>query len=209
METEILVAVISGAFAIFSALVAGINAFKTKQAQHRHEKQLKELRLEHDKEMESERIANSEKVDMSSLVVKAQEGVSKAFETQFTQAQTQYENLLNEFKTFKEESKKDRQHHEKVTKNYERQVRNFRKILSTIKFNLLLMGSRIDDIYGSLNDENMELVLKVQKLSSIYEAVITSLESVDVVKNVPEGMLVHFDIKPIAAVEDPDEHKDS
>lgn len=208
MDAEITIAIVSGLFALLSALVASVNAIKTKRAQRdaaaqrqktqlAHEKELKQLRLAYEKEMESERIANTEKVDMSSIVVQAQENISNAFQAQFAQAQTQYKNLQEEFKAFKEESKKDREHYKKVTETYQTQVKHFKRILSAIKFNLLLMGARIDEIYGFLEEEESELVFKVRQLSSIYKAVLSSLESVDTEKVVSEKMLIHFDMKPL------------
>lgn len=206
LESEMLVAAISGVFACLSAIVAGINAYKSKQAQNEHERVLAQLRLEHESKLESVRLDNAKDVDMSNLVLKAQESVSGAFNTQFQQAQIQYQNLLSEFEEFKKESKKDRVRYEEATQRYQEQVHKFRDVVSAIKFNLLLMGSRIDDIFSKIDDADTELVLKVKQLSAVYRTIITSLESVSPVKGAPEGMMIKFEMRKVDDDESDKEH---
>lgn len=208
MGIEAIVPIITSLIAAVSAGITGFFAWKYKQRELAHEKELKKLklaqedrvdqrRLQFETEAEAVRRSDTSTVDMSSIMVKAQEALSDGFSRQLAHVSGLYEDLTRDFEAFKKSAEKSRREYEALTQSLRKQIYQFQNILSAIKFNLMIMGSRIDDIYGTIDAEDKELLSKVKRLSTIHATIVTSLDSVKLDWDVDNNVTISFKQEPL------------
>lgn len=232
MDSTVIVAVISGIFACISAVIAAVKTLQKRKFENEHEKDLQRIENEHEKDLKEQRlnleknlskseIKNNTAVDMSSLIVEAQKGLSEGFKSQLNQSNKQYRNLREEFDDFKEEANRDkanlrnkfeefkgqsnenRRKLEHTVHSLEIKIKKFTKVLSAINHNLKIMGLRINDLRTDIDKENdEELFEKLNQLRSIHGSILSSLDSVDLAwndigVNKPKDVLIDFNIEPL------------
>ena len=174
----IIVAVVTSVFGLAGTIATTLANRKAKSAEQ---------------EVERLKVHGLATVDMTRIIVDVQRAVQDNFQAQFNAFQVQQASLEKNLdlanqdiaRVKKESDQKLRmanvalQRAENTAQLLIRQINQLQAVFDTIRFNLIVLGKRIEDVRILLPAGHNELHLKVDELARIHATVVTSLESVD------------------------------